>query len=609
MAEGRCNNRLSHACLMGVIVKGRKTERKMKRKSLQKSTLIVLVALLLFFCGMFSVSAIVIARNMEKAYQMRDTERSVQSAVATIDASFMNYNYLTRLLMINDRIVSYLKAPEINADLVYEARRGIYEIQNLYSYIDSVYIFRNDGAFVSTGRAEYRIDMECPEHDRILEAIGSTVVSINGNGMIEKNTEEQLLTLARAVYDINSQKLLGMLIMNVSSRYFEDAMEAQGTTTVCILDNKGTVLCGDKRIGSLYHNRYDSEEMVLDWEEIHREKILLAGTKAVEPIIVMGCNDKSKRSFPYGTVFALLLPLTAFVICILCCAWFITVNIAGPLRKLAEGMEKTKSSGWLEEVDAEMPNNEIGNLADSYNTMIEYLNQMVNRLLENEKNVQKAELRVLQEQIKPHFLYNTLETISYMAVQEKADKVHDALETLGNFYRNFLSNGKREIPLKREIRITQDYLALQKLRYGDIIVDEYEVDDRVSDYMVPKLILQPLVENAIYHGIRMKGEEGIIRLTVKQEEDGLYIFVYDTGVGMEQSLIDEILKPSTEASEGGEQGFGLRGTVNRIRYYCNCEDVVKIKSEPGEYTEVMIWFPKKKREKEGGESDVSSHDH
>ena len=226
-------------------------------------------------------------------------------------------------------------------------------------------------------------------------------------------------------------------------------------------------------------------------------------------------------------------------------------------------------------------------------SFIDYLNELFNRLIENEKNVQKAEMRVLQEQIKPHFLYNTLETISYMAMQEDATSVYDALETLGSFYRNFLSKGERTIPIKRELRITQDYLALQKLRYGDIFQDEYILDEETLECDVPKLILQPLVENCIYHGVRLKGEECIIRITTRMEEDGLHIIVYDSGVGMSEEQIKNVMESYEKKDVKNKYGFGLRGTINRIRYYYDCDDVVQIRSELGEYTEIELCIPTK----------------
>ena len=513
----------------------------------------------------------------------------------------VNYNYLSRLIMVNSRVVKYLKTNELDKDKTYEARRGIYEIQYLYSYIDSVYIFRNDGEYVSTGQGTYFVDLNSLERSKILDAHGTPVISINGNGTIKKDKSKPFLTMSRAIYDINSQKLLGILIMNISSNIFDDTLALQNSSGMCILDRDGTLLCGNEEIGALYDSDYDSDSMIYKNIRLGGERKTLTGRQAVKPLVVLCASGKGAEALPQDTIYALMLTLTAFILSAFVCALFITVNIARPIRNLSAAMERTRSSGWLKKIDAEMPNNEIGRLAESYNSMIEYLNELFNRLIEDEKNVQKAEMRVLQEQIKPHFLYNTLETISYMAVQENASKVHDALETLGSFYRNFLSKGDHEIPLKRELRITQDYLSLQKLRYGDIFEDEYILDDTTLDCMIPKLILQPLVENCIYHGVRLKGEKCVIRITTRMEEGGLHIIVYDSGIGMSTEQIKNVLEASEEDDVRILSGFGLRGTINRIRYYYDCDNVVQIRSEPGEYTEIEIYIPKMRETEAEGE--------
>ena len=232
--------------------------------------------------------------------------------------------------------------------------------------------------------------------------------------------------------------------------------------------------------------------------------------------------------------------------------------------------------------------------------MIDHVNELIDKLMEKEKTLQRAEMRVLQEQIKPHFLYNSIETIGFLALDAGADKVHDALETLGRFYRNFLSKGGKDISLSREIKIVQDYLALQKLRYGDIIDDVYEIDEDTKKFIVPKLMLQPLVENSIYHGIRLKGEPGVIsiRAYIEEHSEGddefreLHVIVTDTGVGMDQEIIEKILSvDSKDRPAEADESFGLWGTIQRIRMYTGKRDCVKIASEEGEFTRIEIIIP------------------
>ena len=185
-----------------------------------------------------------------------------------------------------------------------------------------------------------------------------------------------------------------------------------------------------------------------------------------------------------------------------------------------------------------------------------------------------------------------------MAMDSGAENVHSALETLGSFYRNFLSKGDREVPFEKEISIIKDYLALQKLRYGDIFEDVYDIAEDTLDFVIPKLILQPIVENSIYHGIRVKGEPGVIRISAKLEEKDLIVTVHDTGVGMTEEQIESILS-ETDADEASEDdalsGFGLKGTIRRIRYYCKDRDAIQIVSEEGEYTEIRLKIATKQK--------------
>ena len=137
------------------------------------------------------------------------------------------------------------------------------------------------------------------------------------------------------------------------------------------------------------------------------------------------------------------------------------------------------------------------------------------------------------------------------------------------------------------------------MRYGDIIHDEYDIDENTNEIMIPKLILQPLVENCIYHGIRLSGEEGLIRISSRIEEDRiLVICVRDTGIGMSPEKIEEVLSGDVEELTGNlseeasrHSSFGLKGTIERIRLYCGCHDIVDIRSVQGEYTEVELRIP------------------
>ena len=321
--------------------------------------------------------------------------------------------------------------------------------------------------------------------------------------------------------------------------------------------------------------------------------VLVSGCQVKDaPIVIIRVSDFGKEGIPFRVIYVLLFLLVILVSLAFYTGSVIRKHITDPVFELSSAMEKNRASGQLDKIDVAVSSSELELLEGDYNNMIDHVNELIERLMENEKTLQKAEMRVLQEQIKPHFLYNSIETIGFLALEAGAGNVHEALETMGSFYRNFLSKGGRDIPLSREVKIVKDYLSLQKLRYGDIIEDEYDVTPDTENCIVPKLILQPLVENSIYHGIRLKGEKGLISIKSFRSETDLHIIVRDTGVGMKQDQIKKILSfEKKDRPAEADESFGLWGTIERIRIYTGYQDAVRIRSEEGEFTEIEIIIP------------------
>ncbi len=543
----------------------------------------------------FVIAMAVIFLNSRKESAVTESETVINGVTAGINGNIGVYKDITRLVMINDMVMKYLRADKVDAGLTNDVKFAVMDILNVCNGVDSLFIFRNDGEYMSTGKGQYIIDTEIMDHilwkDEIYEKRGGAIVRLNGNYAVFKANGRQTVTIARAIYDIYTQKRTGILLMNISTSMLNSAISGAESASVCVVSEQGRYLAGDEELAECFDRVFLSDTIV------HKENgdgkhHMVSGCRPEGLPLVILCRVTPTRSrVPYLMMFVILLLLVTFVIAVVMLASFIAKDINRPIFELSEAMEDTKKSGWLKKIDVKMPDNEIGQLAASYNSMNEYLNEVLNRLIEKEKTVQRVEMRVLQEQIKPHFLYNSLETIGYMACEAGADKVYSALETLGSFYRNFLSKGDREIPLKREIQIIRDYLSIQKLRYGETINDEYDIEEAALRCMIPKLILQPLVENSIYHGVRIKGEPGMIRISAHTDGDILTVGVYDTGVGMSREQIDDILKGSADDRNEEQEalsGFGLKGTIKRIRYYCQDEDAIRIESEEGEYTNIIL---------------------
>ena len=564
------------------------------RNSLSLRLRLIFAIIIFLFIIAFIVSIYLITKKERRENVIIESESLLTGLSDGIYSDIQRYRELSRLVMIDDRLVKFLRAKteDVSPGLINTARYGVLGVLNVTTMVDSVFVFRNDGQYMATNRGKYMLNYIRMDDDewknKIVEKKGRAFVTLNGDGAIYKTNLSPIITISRAINDVVSQERTGILLMNISSVLLEQKVYALNTKDIIIVGTDGTFLAGNENLVGYFDENLIAPDFVHIEKFIDNEDIMISGMQVPDmPIVVMAVTNIHKVMVSTETIGVLIFLMLVFIAGVFFVGAYITKNITSPVFDLVKDMEKNREEGTLKKIDTNINVNELILIEDSYNNMVDHVNVLFDRLIEKEQTIQKAELRVLQEQIKPHFLYNSLETIGFLAIDAGADKVHSALETLGSFYRNFLSKGDREIPLKREITIIKDYLSLQKLRYGDILNDEYEIAPDTEECLIPKLILQPLVENSIYHGIRMKGEQGTIKISSFLEDDDLHILVRDTGIGMTQEQIDKVL--SREKNEGTEEfneSFGLWGTIERIRCYCDKDDVVRIRSEIGEYTEI-----------------------
>lgn len=564
------------------------------RNSLSLRLRLIFAIIIFLFIIAFIVSIYLITKKERRENVIIESESLLAGLSDGIYSDIQRYRELSRLVMIDDRLVKFLRAKteDVSPGLINTARYGVLGVLNVTTMVDSVFVFRNDGQYMATNRGKYMLNYIRMDDDewknKIIEKKGRAFVTLNGDGAIYKTNLSPIITISRAINDVVSQERTGILLMNISSVLLEQKVYALNTKDIIIVGTDGTFLAGNENLVGYFDENLIAPDFVHIEKFIDNEDIMISGMQVPDmPIVVMAVTNIHKGMVSTETIGVLIFLMLVFIAGVFFVGAYITKNITSPVFDLVKDMEKNREEGTLKKIDTNINVNELILIEDSYNNMVDHVNVLFDRLIEKEQTIQKAELRVLQEQIKPHFLYNSLETIGFLAIDAGADKVHSALETLGSFYRNFLSKGDREIPLKREITIIKDYLSLQKLRYGDILNDEYEIAPDTEKCLIPKLILQPLVENSIYHGIRMKGEQGTIKISSFLEDDDLHILVRDTGIGMTQEQIDKVLsKEKNEGTEEFNESFGLWGTIERIRCYCDKDDVVRIRSEIGEYTEI-----------------------
>lgn len=277
------------------------------------------------------------------------------------------------------------------------------------------------------------------------------------------------------------------------------------------------------------------------------------------------------------------------------------VRPIGTLRKLMKRAEAGDLSVRFQGASFD----EVGHLGHSFNNMIVEIRKLIELVYVEQKSKRDAELRAMQAQIKPHFLYNTLDTIQWMAQERGAEDVAVMIIALTNLFRIGLSKGKETITVKEEIEHIQSYLFIQKARYESKLNYDIHVDADVSRLSVIKLTLQPLVENAIYHGIKARRGEGHVRIEVKLCDGKLHLCVADNGAGIAPYRLSQLqARLSGEAAGEKTPGFGLFNVHERIRLLYGEPYGVKLSSTPGVGTKVEVWYPYERSE--GG--DVESVD-
>lgn len=271
-------------------------------------------------------------------------------------------------------------------------------------------------------------------------------------------------------------------------------------------------------------------------------------------------------------------------------AVMIVSGIIQPISQLNQATEKIAQGDFNARAQADS-DDEVAELAVSFNKMAGSMQSLIDKVKEDERKMRKADLRLLQEQIQPHFLYNTLDTIVWLIESNEPDEAVTMVVTLSDFFREILSKGKEFISIKEEEKHISSYLQIQEMRYRDILEYDIQLDQVIYKYQILKLTLQPVVENALYHGIKYKRAKGCIHIHGEKEGDIIRLTVRDDGVGMDEEELEQLRQQIEKPCQETEKGFGLANVNERIHMYFGPEYGMKIQSQKGKGTTVEIVIP------------------
>ena len=271
-------------------------------------------------------------------------------------------------------------------------------------------------------------------------------------------------------------------------------------------------------------------------------------------------------------------------------SYYIPLSITRPIRKLSEVTDQVAKGDLTVRSDVRS-GAEVSVLSDSLNTMIDKIDELLEQVKKEQIRLRKAEFELLQSQINPHFLYNTLDAIVWLAEAGEQKKVVSMVGSLSDFFRTSLNQGKDIITIKEELQHSRSYLEIQQMRYQDILNYEIHVPEELHRYLIPKITIQPLVENALYHGIKNKRGLGRIVISGRKEEDFLILQIEDNGIGMRKERLDQVKEGMNQKIPTEKDIYGLYNVNERIRLNFGEKYGLSIESTYGEGTVVSIILP------------------
>lgn len=528
--------------------------------------------------------------------------QTLYSIRTSLNITITNISNYSKMIISDDDLQILLRRGNIYSDLNVQKKVGTYlnKLTQETPYISSVYIFDTSGNEYSVGNQD---DLKfIPEkiqdavwYNSVLGKKGSYILSLNGGGAFSHAPDDNFISMIRLVRDINTTEALGVLIINISENTFKDSfanITNNYMTDVTIFDqnNQSIIKSNGVDIGKANLSElFEKQKQGFLIRDVNNTECLLSylledryGWKIVSVMPVKELSNETSVPGLIGFAIIMINSVLLFVGTV-----FTSRMITIPIKKLLKSM-KGVEKGEFKEVNIKAGKDELGQLRDGYNIMIREIQNLIKRVITEQKVKRKAELNVLQAQIRPHFLYNTLDSINSLALMGETTSVCDLVEALGNYYRISLSKGKEVITIGQEIVMVKNYLKIQKMRYPDLFEAHFILDEKCNSYKILKLVLQPLVENSLYHGLRNKAGGGAITLKTEHLADCIRITIEDDGIGMSEEFIEQILGDNTGANDAS---FGLKGTIERLSIFYGNEDCFQIESNVGIGTRITILIP------------------
>lgn len=534
-------------------------------------------------------------------------ERVSQSNFNTVKQIANNINFVftdlqnsSVYLWQNKEFMGYLKLPEnevLNSEnKLLSAQNSVNNFIVFKSNIYSIYVKGFNGLVFDSASAENTIT---GKQEGQLYALRGESMLISDMVKNYDNSRTAVISLLRLLKDLDDlSSNLAIIKLNISeeeiSKIYQSKMLGTKGDYFIIDENETIISAMDKqKLGTKLDTKYNNPKMysaqsgyfnsVIDKHNFLVTYINLSrpGWKLINLVPLDQLSDDTKiiRSI---TVYGVLISLALCLLLIL----FFSLKVLSPLKQIRRYMKYIENENFNVSINVK-GNDEISLLGKSFNKMSKKLNELINEVYTVQIKQKEAELKALQAQINPHFLYNTLDTIYWMCRMENAVESSYLIQALSRLFRLSLNSGNEFTTVRHEIDHLDNYLTIQEKRFEELIRFKINVSDEVLGCKVVKLVLQPLVENAIYHGIEKKGSQGTISVSVFREGNDVVYIIQDDGAGADEEELTKLL----EKVEKNNRGFGIKNVNDRIKLYFGNEYGIKFSSSYENGTTVTVRQP------------------
>jgi two-component system sensor histidine kinase YesM len=528
---------------------------------------------------------------VEKSYD--NMRKDAEQVGRGVEATFSAYATILDLLYLDEKLNSYMVMDYSNEsywDMFSYIDSRMMNVMALIPSIEQISIYSTNKTIPHDNYYFYDMsELNEKWYDKGITSSGSITLA----GLSKGN---QGIALERRLNYYITGNIENIILLSVRADVISNQLVISKDKNMLriLVDQEGTIIASGEptyvgrsieSLSSNWENVKEEQETELDF--MNNQKYCIVKNSACNTKLVILTNKDNLTEEAVTVTRKIFYSITILSVLIFFAIWLYSKWFTRKVDKVVYAA-KSLGEGHFDYILKDMGTDEIGMIADAFNLLNERIQVLIQENYEKKLRIKSSEINLLQEQINPHFLYNALAVISSLSMRERNEKTTQSIRYLSDFYRISLNKGKQILSIQEELQLLKEYMKIQELRFEESIHITYEVKRELLPYRTIKLILQPLVENAIQHGRRSEEEVLHIQITIEEERDKVIFLVEDDGIGIEAERLHEL----QEKLRHSEEGYGLKNVDIRVKLNYGEEYGVKIASQLGKGTKVRVDIPK-----------------